>query len=259
ALFSFSRPQAELHRRFAAPNARVVEIGFMLGDRLIERARSARDRRTELRELGLVEDLPVVLYAPSWYFRPELIAMNEPMLDALWNQREFNVIIKPHPNLLRPERCGGKNWRAILDSLRDRHVLILDDPDEPIYELMTVADALLSDISSVVYEFLFLDRPIVVHRHDRLLQAIEGQPYLDQIRNAVLQVQDPDGMIAALEEALRIPSRQSEGRRRLVTERFFNVGTATDHAVRWIYREVGLTGDSAPPGAGDSHARIVSR
>ncbi len=237
AIFALTRSQAALQRRFARTGAEIIEAGFMLGDRLLRHPCTDRVPRRFGLELGR----PVVLYAPSWHARPDLIAMNEPMLGALCRQREFNVIVKPHPNLLRPERCGGKDWHKILVELQSRNVVVVDDPDTSIYEIMSAADVLLSDVSSVIYEFLFLDRPIVVHRYDRLLQAIGGQPYLNEVLSAIVQVEDPAAMLRALNEALQFPARRSQERRRILQERFFNVGSATDHAVRWIYRTVGVS------------------
>jgi len=161
--------------------------------------------------------------------------INEELVQALADQNEFNVIVKPHPYLLSPKRCQGKNWKLILEDLKNNHFLPILDRNAPIYKYMPIADILLSDISSVIYEFLFLDRPIVVHVNQMVLDEYEGQEYFNEIRPVVFFFQNAIDMIKALNEANKSPLVLSAERKRILEDRFFNIGSATECAVKQIY------------------------
>jgi len=65
SIFSLSRPQRILHKKFAKHEACIEGIGFMLGDKLAQKAND-RTLLNEIRiQLGFQNSLPTVLYAPS--------------------------------------------------------------------------------------------------------------------------------------------------------------------------------------------------
>lgn len=88
---------------------------------------------------------PVILYAPSiGEFKPEVLALQE----------HYTLLLKLHPRDER-ERPG------ILASLKKSdHVHIVENYP-PIYPLLQHVDLYLGDISSVGYDFLYFDKPLV--------------------------------------------------------------------------------------------------
>ncbi len=89
-----------------------------------------------------------LLYAPTWN-DAESSSSFETALDPLLKglPGNWNLIVKPHPNLAIDIEVKGEN------------VLILDD-FPPIYPLLNVVDAYLGDMSSIGYDFLTFRKPM---------------------------------------------------------------------------------------------------
>ena len=238
-VFALTRSQARLQRSFINHGAQVVELGLMIGDRLTGEPVSEDQRRQLQRKLGLKPELPVVLYAPSWSIDDHHVIMNHMLLQSLMEQDEFNVILKPHPNLLIPERCGGRDWVSVFRAMQRDNFVAITDRSSPVYEFMPHADVLLSDISSVVFEFLFLDKPIVLHLRKDVLREIGGEAYLHEILPSIALAEKNEEVLQKLREEIRSPHTRSGARRRLLEERFFNVGHATERTTEWIYSVTG--------------------
>ena len=111
-------------------------------------------------------DLPpgnkTVLYAPTW--TPGLSSgalMLERTAARIRGKRDdVSIIIKPHPVTSghHPEWLAA--WRDAAAS--ERHVWLIDDPAADVVPYLQAADVLISDASSVVFQYLALDRPIVL-------------------------------------------------------------------------------------------------
>ena len=69
----------------------------------------------------------------------------------------LNLIIKLHPTLEKDETAAVYNFLATCDNNPQIHI-IKNFP--PIYPILNKVDALLSDVSSVGYDYLYFDRPI---------------------------------------------------------------------------------------------------
>ncbi|MDO6786210.1 CDP-glycerol glycerophosphotransferase family protein [Cobetia marina] len=108
-----------------------------------------------------------ILYAPTWEGFVEeanYSSVNDlgyKLIQELIKRKDTVVYFKPHPYT---GTYGSKN-REYLDkikSLCDGERLLLMGNDSNLYELMNESDLLISDISSVVNEYLYTLKPIVV-------------------------------------------------------------------------------------------------
>ena len=230
------RQKDNFRKSIANPGA-LERIGFIVTDQLVN---NVLDVTRVRRRLGLNNELPVVLYAPSWSDNPEMILMFEDILAKLHRQDQFNIIVKPHPFLLRPSRAGGKDFGRTLSRLSNERFRVATEADTPIQEYMVAADILISDISSVVFEFLFLDRPILLHTNSRVIGFYEGEDYLKDILPAVSLFETAAQLPAKLQMAFGNPNRLSLERKRFVAREYYNVGRATDAAVSSVYRHLEL-------------------
>ncbi|MFJ2774528.1 CDP-glycerol glycerophosphotransferase family protein [Streptomyces sp. NPDC087300] len=127
------------------------------------------------RRLGVPAGNTVILYAPTprdhrkWY---------EPRVDFERLTREaglgVTLLVRLHP------QYAGAAVRGL--QLRDleRRGLLLDVTDEPsVEDLMLASDALVTDYSSLMFDYACLDRPIVVHADDWEVYQVTRGTYVD--------------------------------------------------------------------------------
>ncbi len=98
----------------------------------------------------------IVLYAPT--FSPSLTSLPylKESLQKLVHEKDIVLFLKFH-SLTR------KEWILEYQELaeQEEHILWIDDPDVTKYELM--ADVMISDTSSTIYEFLLLNKPVITY------------------------------------------------------------------------------------------------
>ncbi|MEU6381449.1 bifunctional glycosyltransferase family 2 protein/CDP-glycerol:glycerophosphate glycerophosphotransferase [Streptomyces sp. NPDC046909] len=121
-------------------------------------------RRAAVRQrLGIAEDSRLVLYAPTnrdhrqggWAPSTDLAHL----ASGLGNG--FTLAVRLHPALAR------RHERGLLYGDLARQGVFLDVTDEPCVEdLLLASDALITDYSSLMFDYALLDRPIVVHAYD---------------------------------------------------------------------------------------------
>ena len=99
----------------------------------------------------------IVLYAPT--FSPSLTSlpvMKEALIE-LATKKDVVIIIKLHP-LTKPEWV--EEYKRLAAS--HEHIVWTDDFSVAKYQLM--ADVMISDTSSTIYEFLLKDKPVITYR-----------------------------------------------------------------------------------------------
>lgn len=99
----------------------------------------------------------VVLYAPT--FSPSLTSLpsiKQALVDLV-NQKDIVLLLKFHP-------LTKQDWIDEYKRLaeQEEHIVWIDDFNVTKYQLM--ADVMISDTSSTVYEFLLLNRPVITYR-----------------------------------------------------------------------------------------------
>jgi hypothetical protein len=237
-VLAVDRERAAAQQPHLRAGARLVEAGFIVTE---SSPPSVAKRGEILASLGLTANRPLVLYTPSWSKDTDLILLSDAMLRALAQQRQWNVILRPHPNLMNPEWCGGKNWRAVIERYVSSSFALADDQFEPAQTFMSLSDVLIGDYSSTIYEYLFFDRPIVIQRAPRVVAQFAGQRASSEIEGAAHSFSEPGEAVGAIAEALRDSLLYSPRRQAILKERYFNVGCATVNVVRTLYRELGIS------------------
>ena len=153
AMVSPSPYVTEIYRSAFGFDGTVLEVGYPRNDVLL--AAGAGRHRAEVRaRLGLPETERVVLYAPTW--------------------REYVGVRDPKPMYLDPEQLvaglsdtvvlvRGHYNSTHLDDVFARHPRIHDVTRYPdIADLFLASDALVTDYSSVMFDFVLTDRPQVL-------------------------------------------------------------------------------------------------
>src|SRR5215213_4142291 len=199
------------------------------------------ERGSALSSLGLDPARQTVLYAPTWSPYSSLNAIGEEMVARL-TERGYSVIVKLHDRSRDPEfvHSGGVDWGARLEPiLRSCNGMFATGSDACPY--MAAADLLITDHSSVGFEYLLLDRPVVRIEMPELIARTDIHPdYVALLASASTTVHTALEAVAAVERELSEPASRSAARKQVASELFHEPGTATRRAVRELYEVLEL-------------------
>jgi len=199
------------------------------------------DRTVILERLGLDPGQPAVLYAPTWSADSSLNLMGEEIVERL-GKAGYAVIVKLHDGSLMPGRffSGGIDWAARLSPILKRCGGLLADGGD-CCPFLAASDLLITDHSSVGFEYLLLDRPIVRIHIDRLIESTNINPdYVDIMSSVSMTITRPDQVVRAVEASLSDPTSKSLDRKVVATELFYDPGSATARAVGELYDAIEL-------------------
>lgn len=200
--------------------------------------------------LGLDESRPTVLYAPTYSEASSLHLAGERIVRAL-DSAGFNVVVKLHDRSLDPDARynRGIDWRRRFAAIeRPGRVRFVEGSD--VSPLLAAADLLVTDHSSVGFEYLVLDRPLLIFDAPDLPSAARISPdKVALLRSAGTLAGTPEDLVSAARAELREPGRLSVMRRRIAAEIFYQPGGATRRALELI-EEVLRRGGQARAAAG---------
>jgi CDP-glycerol glycerophosphotransferase (TagB/SpsB family) len=175
------------------PVDRVLPLGSARTDDLLDPARLAAARARALAAYPSLAGRRVVLYAPTFRGRgagkTDGGVLDGGRLRGLLPAGDV-LVLKSHPNL-----DAGRVPTAGFD--------VVASPADDMNDLLALADVLVTDYSSSVFEFALLRRPIVLLVPD--LEAYEHDPglYLDMRTDLVgALVRDTDAAAAAITAAV---------------------------------------------------------
>jgi CDP-glycerol glycerophosphotransferase len=101
---------------------------------------------------------------------------------------------------------------------------------------LPAADVMITDHSSVGFEYLLLDRPLIRIHVPELIKNTDIEPsYVELLANASSSANDVEETVAAVERAFADPGFKSSDRIAVANEMFYKPGTATARAVRELY------------------------
>jgi hypothetical protein len=219
--------------RYIASRIVTARQARLIGYPKLDRLASGRvDGAAVRRECGLDPSRPTVLYAPTYSTAASLHLAGEAIVRALADAA-FNVIVKLHDRSLDPDAryTGGVDWRSRMRALeRAGQVKFAEGADASAY--LAAADLMVTDHSSVGFEYLVLDRPLLVYDAPELAMAARINPEkIELLRSAATVVRTPGELAAAGRAELAAPGRLARQRRQVAGEMFHAPGTATDRAV----------------------------
>jgi CDP-Glycerol:Poly(glycerophosphate) glycerophosphotransferase len=209
-------------------------VGYPKLDKL---ANGAIDTAAVKRRYAL-DERPTALYAPTYSEASSLHLAGTNIVRAL-DDAGFNVLVKLHDRSLDPDPryTAGVDWRARFAELISRsvsgHTHFVDAPDAS--PLLAAADVLVTDHSSIGFEFLVLDRPLIVFNAPDLVTAARVNPEkIALLQSAATVTATPDDTARAATAAIANPRAQSAARRRIAREMFFEAGGATARAAHLV-------------------------
>src|SRR5207244_3261454 len=186
-------------------------VGYPKVDCLVD---GSLDRQSLQQALGLDRTIPTVLYAPTWSPFSSLNSIGAEIIKAL-SRLDVNVVVKLHDRSYdqRMRGSGQIDWAMRLERLcHDCHVHLAQGADASPY--LFLADALVTDHSSVGFEFMLLDRPIVVVDCPELIKkAHASADKVRLLRSAAVVVDDAAAIARAVVRELAHPAHLSPRRR----------------------------------------------
>lgn len=129
---------------------------------------------------------PVILYPPTFTRNVCSAPYLMGEIERLAKERPWEWVITFHPKLTDPEIVDG--YKRI--AAENENVTFFEGPDK--MPLLQRADAMLCDSSSIILEFMFLDKPVVTFRNSH------PGPHL-------IDVQQTEEIAPAIERALTRP------------------------------------------------------
>lgn len=215
--------------------AQAVLVGYPKLDAL---ASNRVDGGAIRNSLGLAPGRPTALYAPTYSPASSLHVAGEEIIHALADAG-FNVIVKLHDRSLDtdPRYTGGIDWRRRMHAVeRPGAVTYVEGADASPF--LAAADVMITDHSSVGFEYLVLDRPLLIFDVPGLVEAARINPQkVALLRSAATAAGTVEELVAVARGELARPGRLSDIRRRVASEIFFEPGTATSRAVA-VVREL---------------------
>ena len=178
-----------------------------------------------------------ILYAPTWSAHSSVVSMGEELIQRL-GEAGYAVIVKLHDRSRDASdfgHSGGVDWGERLEPLLQRHGGLLATGSNS-SRYLPAADVMITDHSSVGFEYLLLDRPLIRIHVPELIKNTDIEPsYVELMANASSSVNNVDETVAAVESAFADPRVKSDDRVAVANEMFYKPGTATARAVAALY------------------------
>lgn len=213
-------------------------VGYPKLDCLVD---GSLKRDEVLSSLGIDPQRQTVLYAPTWSQYSSLNKLGEELVERLCDAG-YAVIVKLHDRSRDSAHIhsGGVDWVSRLNPVLARSAGHLATGSDASLYLMA-ADLLITDHSSVGFEYLLLDRPLIRIEVPELIAATNiHSDYVSLMAEASTTVQTVEQAVEAVYDNLSEPLQKAVSRKAVADELFYRPGTATSRAVRELYEVLEL-------------------
>ena len=167
---------------------KIIEEGYPRNDRLIN---TTPEERTELRKKLGVDDKKVILYAPTWRDNQHTSGQGytyktEVDFDKLREELGDDYVILFRAHYLVANSFDFDRYRGFVEDVSSY---------SDINELYIAADILITDYSSVFFDYANLRKPVIFYMYDL-------EEYANDIRGFYISLDELPGPIVRDEEAL---------------------------------------------------------
>lgn len=148
-------------KKFPQFKDKIKKVGFTKLDPIINAPQNLKDEY--FNKYNLATDKPTILYAPT-FFPASIEKMSKKFPEDF---KEYNIIVKAHYISLSRSRYKKqqkmfKRW-ATYDNCH-----ICDEYDYDLTPFLGMADIMISDESSAIFEFTALDKPVILNKFLKL-------------------------------------------------------------------------------------------
>ena len=171
---------------------KVIKKGYPINDIYFDEDRIKRVRERIEKDYPVTKEKKVILYAPTWrdlrgdYVRGYEFSLpfdTQKLFDAFGD--EYVIIVKLH-HLIANNLVIDEKYKDFLINASD---------EEDIMELLCKTDILITDYSSVFYDFASARKPMLFYMYDL-------EEYLNETRGTYIDVHDLPGEIIRDDEGL---------------------------------------------------------
>lgn len=143
-------------------NGKIIEEGYPRNDRLLNADKSQVLSLLEKYNISIEPNKKIILYAPTWkgndYYHPqvdvdEYINFKRTIEEHL-NSDEYQVLLKPHQVVYKELQKSGRLNDSLIPAYIDTN------------ELLSITDILISDYSSIFFDFLSSNKPVIFYIPD---------------------------------------------------------------------------------------------
>lgn len=226
----------------------LFEIGYPKSDDLLNGCVST-DKTVN--KLGLNSACKTVLYAPAFNEGGSLREYGLSIIELLASQADYNILVKLPIDCWAPTSnfyaTGGINWFDKISELESKHPNLHLYCDYQIDPLLACTDVLITCISSVGFEFMALNRPVIFIDTPNFFSGYLKQSFPDKDtvswanRSTVnggkefgLVISDICDLPKAIHTVLANPQDFPRQQERLKPYLLYNPGKGTDVAVSRI-------------------------
>ncbi|MEV6597371.1 CDP-glycerol glycerophosphotransferase family protein [Actinoplanes sp. NPDC051346] len=219
-------------------DAELMRVGYPRNDALVrheDRAEAAELRRS----LGLADSRRVVLYAPT--FRPQELGRGSSGLQLPFSLDEFverfggNTVLLVRPHYLTHFALPPKYGHTVRNAA---HV-------HDVTPLLEISDALITDYSSLMFDYALLNRPMIFHvpDYDDYVGSSRGS-YFDLATVAPGPLtRTSDDLLTAIADLDQLAGRYSDQRKNFVAQYGeYDTGNAAKAIVDRFFRPGGRRG-----------------
>jgi len=148
-----------LVEKFIPQKQKVHKVGFSK----LDFAFHFQERDIYIKKYNLNNQKQTILYAPT-FFPSSIEKMSDSFPDDF---KEYNIIIKPHYLSLHRSRYKGQRkkfqkWASY------SNCSVCDESEYSLVPFLNLADIMISDESSAIFEFTALDKPVILNRFLKL-------------------------------------------------------------------------------------------
>lgn len=212
-------------KAFRIPEDRCLEFGYPRNRILTcsEEERSSFIRKYETTETGqfierLAEYDKVYVYMPTWRDSQRTIflqSMDLERLNGIMAGKHSLLILKPHANVI------------LTDNIQSLSNVILFDPKMDIYPVLPYSDVLITDYSSILYDWLLMEhKDVILYLYDYETYVKERDFYYPFDENvAGTKVYDFESLCSCLESG---DHAMSDDERCRIVEKFWGRSAGYD-------------------------------
>ena len=140
----------------------IIEEGYPRNDRLFHADKEVVISNLQKYGIDIDSKKEIILYAPTWkgsdYNHPE-IDVNEYIdfkrtIESMIDTDKYQILLKPHQVVYKELKKSGRMSDSLIPAFIDTN------------ELLAITDILISDYSSIFYDYLATDKPVIFYIPD---------------------------------------------------------------------------------------------